>query len=241
MTALLFPLLFAATPAAAPAAAPAPAAAAAPATAPFTLPPLPYAPEALAPIIDAETMRLHHGAHHRAFVDNLNRLVPANPALAGLSVEALLARASILPPAIRNNAGGHWNHRFFWDIMAPAGTGGAPSPALLAAINRDFGSLDSFKQQFEAAGMAQFGSGWVWLVQTASGKLVITTTANQDNPLMDSAAVRGTVLLANDLWEHAYYLSYRNRRAEYLAAWWPLVNWSRVSAHFAAAPQGAAQ
>ena len=210
------------TPATAPTAAPA-------AQGPFVLDALPYATNALAPVIDQETMELHWGKHHRAYVDNLNKAVTADPALAGLSLEAILARVSTLPKAIRDNGGGHWNHRFFWALMAPEGKRGAPSPALLAAIERDLGGLDKFKAAFQQAGTSQFGSGWAWLIVTPEGKLAVTSTPNQDNPLMDLAPVKGKPILANDVWEHAYYLSYRNRRAEYLGKWWDVVNWGHVN------------
>ncbi|WP_448577648.1 superoxide dismutase [Thermaurantiacus sp.] len=201
---------------------------------PFTLPPLPYAEEALAPVIDAETMKLHWGAHHRAYVNNLNAAVAADPALAGLSLEAMMARMSTLPKAVRDNGGGHWNHSFFWAIMAPPGTGGQPSPRLLAAIIDQFGSLPAFRKAFEQAGLRQFGSGWAWLIVKPDGKLAVTSTANQDNPLMDlvPAAERGVPILGNDVWEHAYYLSYRNRRGDYLAKWWEVVNWNDVNRRF---------
>lgn len=241
---VLAPLIFAAMPfAAMPAAgqtAAPPVAPAAPAATPAEAPkgphaldPLPYGFDALAPVIDAETMRLHWGAHHRAYVDNLNRAVAENPALAKLSLEELLARISTLPKAVRDNGGGHWNHRLFWTLMTAPGTGGQPSPALLAAITRDFGSLPAFRRQFEQAGLRQFGSGWVWLVVKADGTLAITSTPNQDNPLMDTAEVKGRPILGNDVWEHAYYLSYRNRRGEYLQKWWEVVNWNQVSLLFA--------
>jgi superoxide dismutase, Fe-Mn family len=161
------------------------------------------------------------------------RLLAANTALAGQSLEQLLARASTLPPAVRNNAGGHWNHSFFWTIMAPIGQGGAPSPALNAAIIRDFGSMEAFKAQFRAASMGRFGSGWAWVVKTADGKLAITSTPNQDNPLMDLGDVRGMPIMGNDVWEHAYYLKYQNKRADYVDAWWSVINWNEVSRRFA--------
>lgn len=205
------------------------------AAAPFALDPLPYAANALAPVIDQETMELHWGRHHRAYVDNLNKAVLADPALKGLSLEQLMARVSTLPKAIRDNGGGHWNHRFFWTLMAPEGQRGAPSADLLAAIDRDFGSLEKFKAAFQQAGIGQFGSGWAWLVVTPGGKLAVTSTPNQDNPLMDLAPVKGRPLLANDVWEHAYYLNYRNRRADYLAKWWDVVDWNRVNALYAEA------
>jgi superoxide dismutase, Fe-Mn family len=213
-------------------------AATAPAPAAFTLAPLPYAPEALEPVIDAETMRIHHGKHHQAYVDNLNKAVAADPALAGMGLEDLVARAGTLPAAIRNNAGGHWNHTFFWETMAPVAQVGAMSPALEAAITAQFGSVDKFKAAFKAAGTARFGSGWVWLIVGADGKLAITSTPNQDNPLMDVAEVKGTPVLGNDVWEHAYYLKHQNRRADYLDGWWQVVDWSKVSARYAAATGG---
>lgn len=200
----------------------------------FVLEPLPYAPEALEPAIDAETMRIHHGRHHKAYVDNLNAAVAADPALAGLSLEQLMARMSTLPVAVRNNGGGHWNHALFWRLMAPVGQGGEPSAELAAAITRDFGSMDAFKAAFNRAATSRFGSGWAWLI-VRDGKLEITSTANQDNPLMDLAEVRGAPVLAVDVWEHAYYLNYQNRRADYLTAWWTVVNWNEVNRLFAAA------
>ncbi|MCG2839694.1 superoxide dismutase [Sandaracinobacter sp. RS1-74] len=212
----------------APAAAPA-------AQGPFVLDALPYAANALAPVIDQETMELHWGKHHRAYVDNLNKAVTADPALKGVSLEQLLARVSTLPKAVRDNGGGHWNHRFFWALMAPEGKRGAPSAPLLAAIERDFGGLDKFKAAFQQAGATQFGSGWAWLVVTPEGKLAVTSTPNQDNPLMDLAPVKGTPILGNDVWEHAYYLTYRNRRGDYLSKWWDVVNWGHVNELFAEA------
>ena len=200
----------------------------------FSLAPLPYAHDALAPVIDERTMQIHHGKHHQAYVDNLNRAIAASPALAGQSLEALLAQVSKAGDAVRNNGGGHWNHTFFWESMTRPGQGGAPSPALLAAINRDFGSLEQFKAAFRAAGLGRFGSGWSWLIVTADGKLKVTSTPNQDNPLMDIVADRGTPLLGNDVWEHAYYLQYQNRRADYLDAWWQVVDWSVISRRHAA-------
>lgn len=203
-------------------------------TGPFALPNLPYAFNALEPVIDARTMELHHSRHHRAFIDNLNRAVASTPTLNGLSVEQILNRVSTFTPAIRNNAGGHWNHAFFWETMQSPSTTSAPSEQLLAAINASFGSLDAFKTAFNAAGMGRFGSGWVWLIVQSDGKLAITSTPNQDNPLMDVAETRGIPILGNDLWEHAYYLNYQNRRGDYLAAWWRVVNWTKVSQRFAA-------
>ncbi len=223
--------------AAAPAALPGSATPVAAQAAPFVLDPLPYAETALEPVIDAETMRLHHGAHHRAYVDNLNRAISENPALQQLSLDAMMAEVSKHGKAVRDNGGGHWNHRFFWKLMAPEGQRGAPSPALDRAIVRDFGSMEKMKQAFEAAGRGQFGSGWAWLIVRPDGRLKVTATPNQDNPLMDVVpeAERGTPILGNDVWEHAYYLSYRNRRGEYLSRWWEVVNWGRVNALYAEA------
>jgi Fe-Mn family superoxide dismutase len=209
---------------------PGPAAGAA--TPPFTLPPLPYPVDALEPAIDSTTMAIHHDRHHQAYVDNLNAAVAADPALQGLSLEALLARPSKRSEAVRNNAGGHWNHTFFWSSMTRPGRGGEPSPALAAAIEREFGSFEAFQAAFRSAGLQRFGSGWVWLIATPKGKLQVVSTPNQDNPRMDLAAVRGTPLLANDVWEHAYYLKYRNRRADYLDAWWSVVDWKAVSRRY---------
>ena len=199
----------------------------------FSLAPLPYSYDALAPAIDEQTMRIHHGRHHQAYVDNLNKAVAAAPALAGLSLEALMAQISKAGDAVRNNGGGHWNHTFFWQSMTRPGQGGSPSPELLAAINRDFGSLDQFKAAFKAAGLGRFGSGWAWLIVTTNGKLKITSTPNQDNPLMDIVADRGQPILGNDVWEHAYYLQYQNRRGDYLDAWWQVVDWSTISRRYA--------
>jgi superoxide dismutase, Fe-Mn family len=206
-----------------------------PPSGPFILPALPYSYAALEPVIDARTMELHHSRHHKAFVDNLNRANITTSALQGLSVEQILGRVSTFPPLIRNNAGGHWNHAFFWQIMAPVGQGGAPKPRLLQAINQTFGSLDGLKTAMNTAGMGRFGSGWVWLIVKPDGQLAITSTPNQDNPLMDVAEMRGTPILGNDLWEHAYYLNYQNRRADYLSAWWQIVNWQAVSDKYEAA------
>lgn len=211
-----------------------PAAAGQPAAS-FRLDPLPYAANALEPAIDAQTMTIHHGKHHQAYVDNLNKAVAADPALKGQSLEHLVAKAGALPAAVRNNAGGHWNHSFFWQTMAPAAQAGTPSPALKAAIDAKFGSLDKFKEEFAKAGTARFGSGWVWLIVGADGKLAITSTPNQDNPLMDVAEVKGTPILGNDVWEHAYYLKYQNRRGDYLNGWWQVVNWKTVSDRFGVA------
>jgi Fe-Mn family superoxide dismutase len=200
----------------------------------FTLPPLPYAYDALEPAIDKETMTFHHDKHHQAYVDNLNKAVDADAALQGKSLEEMFAVMSTLPKAVRNNGGGHWNHALFWELLAPQGQTGAPSAELAAAIDRDLGGMDAFKSAFNAAGAGQFGSGWAWLI-VQDGKLKVTSTPNQDNPLMDVADEKGAVVLGADVWEHAYYLKYQNRRADYLAAFWSVVNWNKVNALYAAA------
>jgi Fe-Mn family superoxide dismutase len=200
----------------------------------FTLPPLPYAYDALEPAIDKETMTFHHDKHHQAYVDNLNKAVDGDASLQGKSLEELFAGMSRLPKAVRNNGGGHWNHSLFWELLAPQGDTGAPSAELAAAIDRDLGGMDKFKDDFNAAGAAQFGSGWAWLI-VQDGKLKITSTPNQDNPLMDVADEKGAVVLGADVWEHAYYLKYQNRRADYLKAFWSVVNWNKVNELYAAA------
>jgi Fe-Mn family superoxide dismutase len=200
----------------------------------FVLPPLPYAHDALEPAIDKATMEFHHGKHHQAYVDNLNKAIDADPALQGRSLEALFASMSGVPQAVRNNGGGHWNHSLFWELLAPVGMTGEPSDELAAAIDRDLGGMEAFKTAFNAAGAGQFGSGWAWLI-VQDGRLKVTSTPNQDNPLMDVAEDRGAVVLAADVWEHAYYLNYQNRRADYLKAFWTVVNWNKANALFAAA------
>ncbi len=197
----------------------------------FTLPALPYAFNALEPHIDARTMEIHHGKHHNAYVTNLNNATTGKPE-ESLSIEEICANISKYPVAVRNNGGGHYNHSLFWTLMAP-NAGGAPTGALADAINAAFGSFDEFKTKFNAAGVGRFGSGWAWLTKDASGKLTISSTPNQDNPLMDVAEVKGTPLLALDVWEHAYYLNYQNRRPDYCAAFWNVVNWNEVAKHFA--------
>lgn len=200
------------------------------------LAPLPYAPNALEPAIDASTMEIHHGRHHKAYVDNLNKALAGQPALEARSIDALIADLASVPDAIRgpvrNNGGGHWNHTFFWGIMGP-GSGGTPSGSLADEIAATFGSFDDFKSKFEAAGLGRFGSGWVWLLRNAAGKLEIASTANQDNPLMGQAVAgcAGKPILGCDVWEHAYYLKYQNKRADYLKAWWNVVNWAAVAKH----------
>ena len=200
----------------------------------FTLAPLPYAYDALEPAIDKETMTFHHDKHHQTYVDNLNKFVAATPAAQGKSLEELMAIMSTLPKSIRNNGGGHWNHALFWELLAPQGETGEPSAELAAAIDSDLGGLDKFKEDFNAAGAGQFGSGWAWLI-VQDGKLKVVSTPNQDNPLMDDAPEKGAVILAADVWEHAYYLKYQNRRADYLKAFWTVVNWNKVNALYAAA------
>lgn len=197
----------------------------------FTLPALPYAFDALEPHIDARTMEIHHGKHHNAYVTNLNNAI-AGTELEGKSLEELMKVAGS-NAAVRNNGGGHWNHSFFWTILSPTG-GGAPSGELAAAIDAKFGSFDAFKETFNKAGATRFGSGWAWLVVTENG-LAVASSPNQDNPLMDVAEIKGTPILGLDVWEHAYYLHYQNRRPDYIAAFWNLVNWDEVSKLFAAA------
>ncbi len=195
----------------------------------FTLPALPYAHEALEPHIDTATMQIHHGKHHQAYVDNLNKAI-AGTEHENKTLEDLVKSAGAISPAVRNNGGGHWNHSFFWEILAP-NAGGAPTGAIAEAINTTFGSFDAFKEKFAQAGMTRFGSGWAWLV-SKEGKLEISSTPNQDNPLMDVAEVKGTPVLGVDVWEHAYYLKYQNKRADYLNAFWNAVNWNKVNEHF---------
>jgi Fe-Mn family superoxide dismutase len=200
----------------------------------FTLPPLLYAHDALEPAIDKATMEFHHGKHHQAYVDKLNEAVDADPALQGQTLEHMFASMSNLPKAVRNNGGGHWNHSLFWELLAPVGKTGEPSAELAAAIDRDLGGMEKFKEAFNAAGAGQFGSGWAWLI-VQDGKLKVTSTPNQDNPLMDVADDKGAVVLAADVWEHAYYLKYQNRRPDYLKAFWTVVNWNKANELFAAA------
>ena len=197
---------------------------------PFEVPPLPYAYDALEPHIDKETMTIHHDKHHAAYVTNLNAAIEKHPELAGKSAEDLIKNLNAVPDdirtAVRNNGGGHVNHSMFWSIMKAGG--GAPSGPLADAIAKTFGDIDKFKQQFNDAGVKQFGSGWVWLVRTSDGGLKIVSTPNQDNPLS-----QGTYpVIGNDVWEHAYYLKYQNKRADYLAAWWSVVDWSAATARF---------
>ena len=198
----------------------------------FTLPALPYAHEALEPHIDTLTMQIHHGKHHQAYVDNLNKAIAGTPN-EGKSLEELVKHAGTISPAVRNNGGGHWNHSFFWESLAPD-AGGTPSDALGDAITAAFGSFDEFKTKFAAAGVGRFGSGWAWLI-VKDGKLEISSTPNQDNPLMDVAEVKGTPILGVDVWEHAYYLKYQNKRPDYLSAIWNVINWNKVAERFEAA------
>jgi Fe-Mn family superoxide dismutase len=198
----------------------------------FTLPALPYAHDALEPHIDTTTMQIHHGKHHQAYVDNLNKAIAGTPN-ENKSLEELVKVAGTISPAVRNNGGGHWNHSFFWEILGPQ-SAKAPEGSLGEATNAAFGSFDGFKEKFNAAGVGRFGSGWAWLI-VQDGKLVISATPNQDNPLMDVAEVKGTPVLGVDVWEHAYYLKYQNRRPEYLTNIWNVINWNKVSEHFASA------
>jgi Fe-Mn family superoxide dismutase len=198
----------------------------------FEIPKLPYEYTALEPHIDAKTMEIHHGKHHQAYVTNLNNAVKGTPA-ENMSLMEILGSISKLTPAIRNNGGGHYNHSLFWTIMGP-NAGGEPTGALNDAIVASFGSFAAFKEQFASAGATRFGSGWAWLI-VHDNKLVITSTPNQDNPLMDIAEVKGTPILGLDVWEHAYYLHYQNRRPDYIGAFWNVVNWSKVSELFAEA------
>ncbi len=196
-----------------------------------TLAPLPYAFDALEPHIDAQTMQIHHGKHHQAYVTNLNAALDKHPALHDQSLESLLGNLAGVPDdirtAVRNNGGGHWNHTLFWNLMGP-NAGGEPSGALGDAINASFGDFATFKTQFQAAGVGRFGSGWAWLVKEG-GKLAITSSPNQDNPIMEGKQP-GDILLGLDVWEHAYYLKYQNRRPDYIGAWWNVVNWGAVAA-----------
>ncbi|MCC6413470.1 MAG: superoxide dismutase [Saprospiraceae bacterium] len=192
----------------------------------FTLPDLPYAHAALEPHIDARTMEIHHGKHHAAYVNNLNAAVQGTD-MEGKSLEDLMSMMSKLPMAVRNNGGGHWNHSFFWGIMGP-NAGGKPTGKLATQIDSDFGSFEEFQKQFAQAGATRFGSGWAWLCVGDDGKLFVSSTPNQDNPLMDLAEKKGRPILGCDVWEHAYYLHYQNRRPDYMAAWWNVVDWSKV-------------
>ena len=199
----------------------------------FTLPNLPYDFAALEPHVDARTMEIHHGKHHAAYVNNLNAALTGTEH-EGKSLEDLLANISQLPPAVRNNGGGHWNHSMFWDIMGPNG-GGEPTGDLASKINKNFGSFEEMKKQFGQAATTRFGSGWAWLCVDGDDNLFITSTPNQDNPLMDVADKKGMPILGLDVWEHAYYLNYQNRRPDYISAWWNVVNWEEVGRRYRSA------
>ena len=194
----------------------------------FTLPPLPYAFNALEPHIDAQTMQIHHDKHHQAYVDNLNKAI-AGTENENKSLEELVKNAGKISSAVRNNGGGHWNHSFFWNILSS--NGGQPSGKLADAINASFGSLDALKEKINAAGATRFGSGWAWLL-VKDGKLEVSSTPNQDNPLMDVAEIKGIPVLGIDVWEHAYYLKYQNKRPDYLKEIWNVINWNKVAEHF---------
>lgn len=196
----------------------------------FELAPLPYSFNALEPYIDAQTMEIHHGKHHGAYVTNLNKAIEGKPELEGKSLEELFQNISSAPVAVRNNGGGHYNHTMFWNIMGP-NKGGKPTGALADAINSTFGSFEKFQELFNNAATTRFGSGWAWLV-LSNDKLVVTSTPNQDNPLMDVAEVKGFPIMGLDVWEHAYYLKYQNRRPEYITNWWNVVDWDAIAKRF---------
>ncbi|KQC95109.1 MULTISPECIES: superoxide dismutase [Acinetobacter] len=198
----------------------------------FKQAPLPYATNALQPAIDQQTMELHYGKHHKAYVDNLNAQIKTYPELDKMDPVQLQKQISKYNTAVRNNGGGHFNHTFFWESLAPANKTGQPSAALTKQITQDFGSMDAFKQKFNEAATGRFGSGWAWLIVSPEGKLAITSTPNQDNPLMDLAETKGQPLLGLDVWEHAYYLKYQNRRADYIKAFWSVVNWNKVNERY---------
>jgi Fe-Mn family superoxide dismutase len=198
----------------------------------FQLLSLPYDYSALEPHIDARTMEIHHSKHHAAYTNNLNAAIEGT-ALAGKTIEEILGQVSKHSPAVRNNGGGYYNHNLFWEMMSPNG-GGEPTGELAEAINKRFGSFNEFKEAFSKAGATQFGSGWAWLLVDASGELAVISTPNQDNPLMDVSPVRGNPILGLDVWEHAYYLNYQNRRPDYIAAFWNVVNWDAVAKRYAA-------
>lgn len=193
----------------------------------FVLPALPYATDALEPHLDKMTMEIHHGKHHQAYVTNLNKALEGKPE-ANSPIEDIIKNVSKFPPAVRNNGGGHFNHTMFWTLLSPNG-GGEPTSEVASAINSAFGSFADFKTKFSEAGTTRFGSGWAWLSVGADKKLVISSTPNQDSPLMDIAEVKGTPVLGMDVWEHAYYLKYQNRRPDYIAAFWNVVNWNHVN------------
>ena len=199
----------------------------------FVLDPLPYANDALEPHFDAMTMEIHHDRHHNAYVTNLNAALAGTDA-EGKTIEELMAKISTLPAPVRNNGGGHWNHTFFWNILAP-NAGGLPVGTLATAIDSTFGSFDNLKAEFKKAGIGRFGSGWAWLIVKADGSLAITSTPNQDNPLMDAAEAKGTPILGLDVWEHAYYLKFQNKRPDYIDTFWNVVDWKGAEARFKAA------
>jgi len=199
----------------------------------FTLDPLPYDNDALEPNIDAKTMEIHHDKHHQGYVNNLNAAVDGTD-LAGQSVEELLAKVSTLSTAVRNNGGGHWNHSFFWKTLSGDG-GGEPTGELAKAIDAKFGSFSAFKEEFKKAAGSRFGSGWAWLIKTESGDLAVVSTPNQDNPLMDLAETKGTPIIGLDVWEHAYYLKYQNKRPDYIDAYWNVVDWKAAETNYNAA------
>ncbi|GAA4468297.1 superoxide dismutase [Mn] [Nibrella saemangeumensis] len=196
----------------------------------FVLEPLPYPSDALEPNIDKQTMEIHHGKHHNAYVTNLNNAVGGTD-LENKSIEDLLANISQYPAAVRNNGGGHYNHSMFWTILSPNG-GGTPTGSLAEAINQKFGSYDAFKEEFTKAATTRFGSGWAWLIVTSEGELAVASTPNQDNPLMDVAEQKGFPIIGLDVWEHAYYLKYQNRRPEYIGAFWNVVDWNAAEQRF---------
>ncbi len=200
----------------------------------FTLPTLPYAYNALEPHFDARTMEIHHSKHHAAYTDNLNKAI-AGTELEGKTIEEILAQVSKATPAVRNNGGGFYNHNLFWEILSP-NAGGAPTGELADAINAAYGSFDGFKEKFTAAALTRFGSGWAWLCVHKGGKVEVCSTPNQDNPLMDveTNGCKGFPILGLDVWEHAYYLHYQNRRADFIGAFYKLINWTKVSALYAA-------
>ncbi len=199
---------------------------------PFQLPALPYAPTALEPHIDAKTMEIHHGKHHNAYVTNLNKAIDGTP-LEGRTIEEILAGLDMKNMAVRNNGGGHYNHTLFWNIMSANG-GGAPAGDLASAMDTAFGTFDAFKEKFAQAATTRFGSGWAWLCAHKGGRVEICSTPNQDNPLMPDTGCGGTPILGLDVWEHAYYLNYQNRRPDYVSAWWNVVDWSAVAKRYAA-------
>lgn len=199
----------------------------------FKLPDLPYSFDALEPHIDAKTMEIHHDKHHGGYVTKLNNAIDGTPQ-ADMSLEELMKNVGSLSTAVRNNGGGHYNHSLFWVVMSPDG-GGAPSGDLAASIDKSFGSFDKFKEDFNNAAATRFGSGWAWLIVDDSGALKVTSTPNQDNPVMDIAEDKGTPILGLDVWEHAYYLNYQNKRPEYISAFWNVVNWDEVSKRYEAA------